>query len=132
MGTFNQLMLDSLRGMNNRGSGSSYDPNMPIPRPGQPTNYQMTPLMGSYGPYVNQDITAFNAPQTIPGLTGEAPPQRFGPPPQAPMSQFQPAGPYARQAMSMAGLLSPNTPPGDTYPNGLLGSKGGAYRPGGK
>lgn len=62
----NQAMVDSFRNMNTRQSGAAYDPNMPIPRPGQPTNYQMTPLLGSYGPYVNQDIAAFNGPQQIP------------------------------------------------------------------
>lgn len=67
MGGINQAMVDTLRGMNTRASGSTYDPNIPIPRPGQPTNYQMTPLLGDMGPAVNQDINAFNAQQTIPG-----------------------------------------------------------------
>jgi hypothetical protein len=131
MGAINQALLNTLRGMNN--GAATVDPNAPIPRPGQPTNTQITPLLGNMGPYVNQDVNAFNAQQTIPGLTGYAPPQQVQQPPgqQMPPSQFRPAGLYGRQAMMMAGLLSPNSPPGDTYPNGLLGGKD-AFRPGGK
>lgn len=80
--------------------------------------------------YINQDIAAYNAPQMIPGLTGVAPPQQPIPYQQMPASGFRPSGPYGRQAMGLAGLLSANNPPGDTYPNGLLGKR--PFRPGGK
>lgn len=190
MGAFNQAMLDAIRGMNTR--TATVDPNAPIPLPGQPTNTQVTGLVGSRFPadsYVNQDVTGFNAQQTIPGQSGgyagipmpgqpaysmpqaqplpggtpmvpsgtgggngwgsrlhtrelisgllaQMPPSSIpGPAPQSmPQQQqtsFMPNGMYGRQAMQLAGTYSPNTPPGDTYPNGLLGGKG-AFRPGGK
>lgn len=135
--TFRQPMLDVMRQMQTTTAGSAYDPNTPIPRPGQPTNTQITPLpfSNNVSPgamnYINQDINAFNAPQAIPGLTGIAPPQQQFPyQQQMPTSGFRPAGPYGRQALGLAGLLSANTPPGDTYPNGLLGKR--PFRPGGK
>lgn len=62
---YRQLMRDTLRGTNN--GATNVDPTAPIPHPGQPTNYQMTPALGGMGPYVNQEVNAFNAPQTIPG-----------------------------------------------------------------
>lgn len=49
---------------------------------------------------------------------------------QQPVARFDAPGAYGQQAMGMAGLLSPHTPP-DTYPNGLLGGKR-PFRPGGK
>jgi hypothetical protein len=192
-----QLYMNTLRGMNNH--TASVDPNAPIPRPGQPTNAQITPLLGNAGPYVNQDIDAFNAQQTIPGtwngqpipqspsstsvnipgygnapvtysagmgeagFNGSEPPRGSGwrprnfnqlfagvlsqhmnesmspgqwagllqgqQPQSAPQQQtaFTPAGMYGNQAMQMAGVRGP-----DSYPNGLLGGKRGAFRPGGK
>lgn len=58
--------------------------------------------------------------------------QGQAPPAQQQQQTFMPNGMYGRQAMQLAGTYSPNTPPGDTYPNGLLGGKGGGFRPGGK
>lgn len=201
MGSINQAMLDALRGMNTR--TATVDPNAPIPRPGQPTNTQIAPMLGNMGAYVNQDVNAFNAQQTVPGtwngqpiqnqptstnvaipgygnvpinhsmgmsdaaFNGTPPPsasgwhptntralfgqlisqymnesttpqqwagllQQQGQAGQQQQAPYMPNGMYGRQAMQLAGTYSPNTPPGDTYPNGLLGGKGGGFRPGGK
>lgn len=72
-----------------------------------------------------------NGAQIPGGGVGIAPPQQQIPYQQMPPSTFQAAGPYGRQAMGLAGLLSANSPPGNTYPNGLLGGKR-PFRPGGK
>lgn len=83
----------------------------------------------------NGQIPGMNAPGTgagIPGV-GMAPPPRFQPPQQMspPYQQAPMAGPYGRQALGLAGLLSANNPPGGGYPNGLLGGKR-PFIPGGK
>jgi hypothetical protein len=112
-GTFNQLRLDTLRGMNNAGSGAVYDPNMPIPRPGQPTNYQLPPLLGSMGSYVNQDVNGFNAPQTIPGTFNGRPV------PQSPTSTSVTIPGYGSVPVGYGGGLSDQSFYGSEPQNGV-------------
>lgn len=69
----------------------------------------------------------------IPGMVGIAPPQQQFQPQQ--MSPGFQAGPYGRQALGLAGLLSMGNTPGGypvgSYPGGLLGGKR-PFFPGGK
>lgn len=119
-----------------------------IPLPGQPTDYmpQMqslpggTPMNLSGGPpnggWGDTAATRERTRALIGGLLAQQQspviPQPAPQPGQQQQTAFMPAGMYGRQAMQLAGTYSPNTPPGDTYPNGLLGGKGGGFRPGGK
>lgn len=111
---------------------SSYGGMHPNP---QNTQSMMNGLLSQY---MNQAYTPADWRGLLPQGQGSTVPQQ----PPAPGGGGAMAGPYGRQAMLMAGLLSPNAmppttmppaaQPGDTYPNGLLGGKRGAFRPGGK
>jgi hypothetical protein len=74
---YRNMMLEGLRSSNNALAGGYQ--NAPIPRPGQPTNYQIpsTGLAEQFSPqagnYINQDLSAFNAQQQIPGQSGLMP-----------------------------------------------------------
>lgn len=66
--SFRQPFMDVLRQMNNHlASQSMQSSQAPIPRPGQPSSYQIPPtgLTGNFSPevaqYINQDIAGFNA-----------------------------------------------------------------------
>jgi hypothetical protein len=91
-------------------------------------NQPIPGLTGQYGGYGGIPLPG----QPTPGGLLAQVPQPAPQPQQRQQSAFMPNGMYGRQAMQLAGTYSPNTPPGDTYPNGLLGGKGGAFRPGGK
>ena len=102
---FQQSFGQGIPGMN----GTAYGGYAGIPLPGQG-------LLGGGGGMPPSRIP------TQPGL----------PPQQQQQMPFAAPGSYGRQAMQMAGVLSSSNPPGDTYPNGLLGGGKRRFIPGGK
>jgi hypothetical protein len=144
-----QQAFNASAGMPIPGVSGQYGGYGGIPTPGQPADYmpQAQPLPGGTpmdvartpgpptGNMGNTARTREAARNLIGGLLSQMPPSSIpGSAPQSmpqQQSAFMPNGMYGRQAMQLAGTYSQNTPPGDTYPNGLLGGKG-AFRPGGK